>query len=81
MKCPHCHQEINIGSLLGAIKSPRRAAASRRNAKLGGWVKGRKRGPRPPRDPNQAAKAVVDRFTRQDALDNPNHPRDGSGAD
>lgn len=57
MKCPHCGNEINIGSLLGSIKSKAKAKAAKRNAKLGGWPKGRKRGPR---DPNVAAKRVVD---------------------
>ena len=43
MKCPKCKAEINIGSLLGSIKSEKKAAASRRNAKKGGWPKGKKR--------------------------------------
>jgi len=43
MKCPHCNREINIGKLLGGISTPKKARASRRNAKLGGWPKGRKR--------------------------------------
>jgi hypothetical protein len=43
MKCPHCGKTINIGALLGSISTPRKTAAARRNAKLGGWPKGRKR--------------------------------------
>lgn len=43
MNCPHCGAEINIGSLLGSVKSKAKASAARRNAKLGGWPKGRKR--------------------------------------
>ena len=31
MKCPHCEKEINIGSLLGSIKSDRKAKAARLN--------------------------------------------------
>jgi hypothetical protein len=58
MKCPHCGNEINIGSLLGAQTSKRKAAAARRNAKLGGWPKGKKRGKRKP-DPNVLAHSVV----------------------
>ena len=44
MKCPHCKREINVGALLGGVSTPRKAAAARRNAKLGGWPKGKKRG-------------------------------------
>lgn len=56
MKCPHCGNEINIGVLLGSTTSKAKANAARRNAKLGGWPKGRKRGPR---DANVIAHAVV----------------------
>jgi hypothetical protein len=53
MKCPHCKKTINIGALLGAVKSPAKAAAARKNAKLGGWPKGKERGPRKPKpEPN-----------------------------
>lgn len=46
--CEHCgkESEINIGRLIAGVKSPAKAEAARRNAKLGGWPKGRKRGPR-----------------------------------
>lgn len=41
MKCPHCQSEINVGSLLGSIKSERKAMASRLNgSKRKGWVRG-----------------------------------------
>ena len=43
MKCPHCHQEINIGALIGSVTTPAKAKAARENAKLGGWPKGKKR--------------------------------------
>ena len=46
MKCPHCGKTINIGALLGSVSTPAKAAAARRNAKLGGWPKGKKRGKR-----------------------------------
>lgn len=46
MKCPHCGGEINPAALLGSIKSAAKAKASRANAKLGGWPKGKKRGKR-----------------------------------
>jgi hypothetical protein len=59
MKCPHCGNEINIGSLLGRTTSKRKARAAKRNAKLGGWPKGRKRGKRKPTDPNVIAHGVV----------------------
>lgn len=58
MNCPHCGKELNVGSLLATIKSPAKAEASRRNAKLGGWPKGKKRGPRP-KDANALAHSVV----------------------
>lgn len=48
MKCPHCKKEINPGAMLGSVKSEAKAKASRKNAKLGGWPKGKKRGPRKP---------------------------------
>jgi hypothetical protein len=59
MKCPHCGNEINIGSLLGSQISKAKARAARRNAKLGGWPKGRKRGKRRPKDPNALAHSIV----------------------
>jgi len=37
--CPHCGQPINIGSLLGVRKSPRKAKTSAENGKLGGRPK------------------------------------------
>lgn len=36
MNCPHCNKEINPGSLLGSIKSEKKARASRENGKKGG---------------------------------------------
>ena len=39
MKCPHCKRDINVGRLLGKIKSPAKSAASRANGKLGGRPK------------------------------------------
>jgi hypothetical protein len=59
MKCPHCGNEINIGSLLGSTTSKAKARAARRNAKLGGWPKGRKRGKRRPNDANALARSIV----------------------
>jgi hypothetical protein len=59
MKCPHCGNEINIGSLLGSTTSKAKARAARRNAKLGGWPKGRKRGKRRPKDANALAHSIV----------------------
>ena len=43
MKCPHCNREINVGTLLGSVSTPKKAKAARENAKLGGWPKGKKR--------------------------------------
>jgi len=61
MKCPHCGNDINIGSLLGGQTSKAKARAARRNAKLGGWPKGKKRGKRKkrPSDANALAHSVV----------------------
>lgn len=59
MKCPHCGGEINVGSLLGRVKSEAKAKASKENAKLGGWPKGKKRGPRKPTDANALAHSIV----------------------
>jgi hypothetical protein len=57
MKCPHCGKEINPAAMLGSATSKRKANAARRNARLGGWPKGKKRGPR--KDANQIAHGVV----------------------
>ena len=46
MKCPKCGTEINPAAMLGSISSPAKAEAARENAKLGGWLKGKKRGKR-----------------------------------
>lgn len=71
MKCPHCGNDINIGSLLGSTTSKAKARAARRNAKLGGWPKGKKRGKRRPRDANALAHSVVadaEKLTRQSSI-------------
>jgi hypothetical protein len=63
--CGHAH-EVNAAALLGSTTSRRKARAAKRNAKLGGWPKGKKRGPR--KDANQIAHGVVaeaERLTRQ----------------
>lgn len=39
MKCPHCNGDINPAKMLGAIKSQKRAEASRRNAEKARLVK------------------------------------------
>jgi hypothetical protein len=36
MECPHCGTEINAAAMLRAIKSEKRAEASRENGKKGG---------------------------------------------
>ena len=57
MECPHCHQEIDdqlvqsyVAKKLGGIKSPRKGERDKKRmseiGKLGGWPKGRPRGPR-----------------------------------
>ena len=39
---------VALGRLGGSVKSPKKAASSRENAKKGGWPKGRKRTPKEP---------------------------------
>lgn len=46
MNCPHCGKPINPAAMLGSISSPSKTKAARRNAKRGGWPKGKKRGKR-----------------------------------
>jgi len=50
---------VALGKLGGSATSKRKAFAARENAKLGGWPKGRKRGPRKTLDANQIAHRVV----------------------
>lgn len=58
--CPNCQCEIevNAAALLGSTTSKAKARAARRNAKLGGWPKGKKRGPRK-LDANSNAHRIV----------------------
>lgn len=63
MNCPHCGHEINIGSLLGSVKSQAKADAARANAR-------KPRGPRKkkPTDANSLAHSIVakaEKLTRQ----------------
>lgn len=46
MKCPYCGHQINVGSLLGSVKSEAKAAAARLNAQ-------KPRGPRKKKDANE----------------------------
>ena len=39
MKCPKCEARINPASMLGSIKSKRKAQSSRKNGKKGGRPK------------------------------------------
>ena len=36
VKCPHCGKQINVGSLMGQIKSEKKAKSSAENGKKGG---------------------------------------------
>ena len=57
MECPHCHQEIDdqlvqsyVATKIGRIKSPRKGVRDKKRmseiGKLGGWPKGKPRGPK-----------------------------------
>ena len=37
--CPHCGKELNIGSIMGSIKSEKKAVSSAENGKKGGRPK------------------------------------------
>jgi len=39
MKCPHCNQQINIGKILGSLKSKKKAESSKINGMKGGRPK------------------------------------------
>jgi hypothetical protein len=39
MKCPHCNQQINIGKILGSLKSKKKAESSKMNGMKGGRPK------------------------------------------
>jgi hypothetical protein len=52
MNCPHCGQEINVGALMGSVKTKAKARSSRENGKKGGR-------PRKDRDANTIAHGVV----------------------
>lgn len=56
---------VALGKLGGSATSKRKAAAARENAKLGGWPKGKKRGPRKQPDANQIAYRVVREATQR----------------
>lgn len=60
---------VALGKLGGSATSRRKTAAARRNAKLGGWVKGRKRGPRKDQDANTTAFRVVAEAAKRSAAD------------
>lgn len=53
MKCPHCHREINLGSLMGSAKSEAKTAAARANGAKGGRPR------KEPGDSNTLAHAIV----------------------
>lgn len=68
MKCPNCSHEwtpssadlaAEMGRKGGSATSRKKARAAKRNAKLGGWPKGKKRGPRKAQDANQTAHGIV----------------------
>ncbi len=47
MTTPKNPAAVALGRLGGKATSPAKAAAARRNAKLGGWPKGKARKPKP----------------------------------
>lgn len=56
MKCPHCGGSINPAAMLGSLTSPKKAQASRQNAKLS---KGRPPGAKDKQPRKRRGKAVT----------------------
>lgn len=53
MKCPHCGKKINVGSLMGSVKSKAKTAAARANGAKGGRPR------KEPQDANALAHSIV----------------------
>lgn len=53
MKCPHCGHKINVGALIGSVKSKAKTAAARANGAKGGRPR------KEPSDANALAHGIV----------------------
>lgn len=53
MNCPHCGKSINVGALIGSVKSRAKTKAARLNGKKGGRPR------KEPQDANTLAHSIV----------------------
>jgi hypothetical protein len=69
MNCPHCGKDINIGSLMGSVKSRAKTAAAKANGKKGGRPR------KDPKDSNALAHSIVGKAEKLTQQGKPPLPR------
>jgi hypothetical protein len=69
MNCPHCGKDINIGSLMGSVKSRAKTAAAKANGKKGGRPR------KEPKDANALAHSIVGKAEKLTQQGKPPLPR------
>lgn len=72
MNCPHCGKDINVGALIGSVKSKAKAAAAKANGKKGGRPR---KEPKEPKDANSLAHSIVGKAEKLTQQGKPPLPR------